>query len=94
MKNALLAALLMVSVSALAQAPQINSNDCTVSAGDIVINAKRLQAVWYCPKAAMGGSPYPYICARMDGSSETIPMHAENPDASLKAIAAAMKRCQ
>jgi hypothetical protein len=94
MKNILISALLFVAIPAFAQAQQINSNDCTVSAGDIVINAKRVQAVWYCPKAAMGGSPYPYICARMDGSNETIPMHAENPDASLKAIAAAMKRCQ
>lgn len=91
MKSFLIAALLFVAIPAFAQVKQ---SDCTVSAGGVVVNAKRIQAVWYCPKAAMGASPYPYICARMEGNAETIAMHSDDPDASLKAIADGMKRCQ
>lgn len=94
MKRLLIAAVLSCALPAFAQDRMINGSDCTVSAGGIVINAKRVQAVWYCPKASMGGSPYPYICARMDGNAETIPMHSEDPYKALDAITAGMKRCQ
>lgn len=92
MKNILISAFLFIAIPAFAQVQK--GTDCTVSAGDIVINASKVKAIWYCPKAAMGASPSPYLCARMEGSNETIPMHSDNPDAALKIIADAMKRCQ